>query len=414
MAFRASLVALAMPLVFLAGPCFGQALPGQSRFSRQYVPIPFDGDLETMLRARLEQVREWDEIMKKIPDRLKPLLPALENNEHFRQLLLDLLKEDKKAPPAFSPEFLKKALSEKPDKLPMPAEPDKEIKHGPRPVPPQPPPVPGQALPEWTPSPPQENLHERFNRWIKDWMEQTENSDVGALLRDSPAWQQSLEELRRSFENMGGDGDKLPRLWERWPWGSDRLADNLKLPDLDVGWAKVFNLSFPELPRLKVSLPGWGVKNPLAGMGMPALPGPRSAGGGQFWLWLLAGGAALVALWQILRNLERHQARRADGWHPGPWPMSPASVASRADLVACFEYLSLLQLGKEAQSWNHRTIADHLAGNSQDASPREQAARRLAALYEWARYSPGHGPLPSDQASEARRALQFLASMRPS
>jgi hypothetical protein len=82
-------------------------------------------------------------------------------------------------------------------------------------------------------------------------------------------------------------------------------------------------------------------------------------------------------------------------------------VASRADLVRTFEYLSLLRLGLPARAWNHREIAARLGG---DESQR-RAAGLLADLYEQARYAPADEPLSPEALAEFRRDLGFLAGM---
>ena len=75
----------------------------------------------------------------------------------------------------------------------------------------------------------------------------------------------------------------------------------------------------------------------------------------------------------------------------GPWPVDPAGVKSRADLIRAFEYLSLLRCGEPARTWHHRAIAACLGGT---ASDRRAAAAQLAELYEQARYAPAGGGEP--------------------
>src|SRR5262249_61129604 len=88
------------------------------------------------------------------------------------------------------------------------------------------------------------------------------------------------------------------------------------------------------------------------------------------------------------------------GWKLGPWPVDPAAVRTREELVRAFEYLSLLRLGPSARSRNHLEIADRL-GNG--------AARQLARAYEQAPSAPPADTLADSDLANARRHLTFLA-----
>ena len=100
---------------------------------------------------------------------------------------------------------------------------------------------------------------------------------------------------------------------------------------------------------------------------------------------------------------------RTTCWNLGPWPVNPALVSTPAELIRAFEYLSLLRLGPDSRSWNHRAIAAHL-GQTVPPDGR-RAADELAALYEQARYAPADDPLPADALSTARRDLCLLAGV---
>jgi hypothetical protein len=105
----------------------------------------------------------------------------------------------------------------------------------------------------------------------------------------------------------------------------------------------------------------------------------------------------------------------ADGpisrWRLGPWPVQPALVRTREELVRAFEYLSLLRLGKAARSWNHRQIAANLGGVTSAATECGEAAARLAQAYEHARYAPAADELPDRELEAARRDLCLLAGV---
>lgn len=396
-------------IVVLAVNCVSGVWGQDGRSPRRYVPIPFDGDLEAMLRNRLADAADWEDFLKKIPPSLKRLAPQLErmkDDERFRDLLRMLKdqKLDKIAWPKNLQDF-EKVIQKQIKKQVAP------------PVMPKPPPdgSPKAVAPMQLPTPPKPNprpprndeLETRFDRWVKDRLSDMESSNIGDMLRDSPAWQKTIEDLGRALGNIRPDGDgwNLRGVLEKWP-----LADNLKLPDLDK-WLKPPNWKLPDLPRWQVAMPGLRIDNPLGGLQVPALPGTGSLSGGwQITLWLLAAAAAGFIVWQAWKSLERRNQRASDGSTPGPWPILPADVATRADLVACFDHLSLRLLGKSAEAWNHRTVAERLGA---EETARRRIATDLATLYEWARYSPGDAPMPPENLAAARSALDYFARVPP-
>jgi hypothetical protein len=156
----------------------------------------------------------------------------------------------------------------------------------------------------------------------------------------------------------------------------------------------------------------------------PVVNLPRSAGrfgvprpaatAGAVWqqlLWALVVLGFGVALWRVLAwQRARTAAGRGDGWRLGPWPVPPAAVATRLDLVHAFDYLALLRLGPAARTWNHLEIAARL-GDGARSPARRQAADRLAHLYEQARYAPPSDPIPDAELAAARRHLCLLAGV---
>jgi hypothetical protein len=154
---------------------------------------------------------------------------------------------------------------------------------------------------------------------------------------------------------------------------------------------------------VKIPMPNLGIGNPLSGLKFPQLPS-GSLAISQVVIWaLVALGLALV-LWQMVRRVGR-VGRPGPGWQVGPWPVDPARISSRADLIAAFEHLALLCLGLQVRSWNHRAIGDSLGTDPE----RRRAALELASLYEWARYAPEMDALSDQALAGARRDLCFLA-----
>jgi hypothetical protein len=145
--------------------------------------------------------------------------------------------------------------------------------------------------------------------------------------------------------------------------------------------------------------------------------GPSGPGGsfgfGTVLVWLGVVGLAVLVLWQVWSRFGagRAAARILGGWRLGAWPVDPAHVATREELIQAFEYLSLLRLGAAARTWNHLDIAAALGAMAAGGSAARRAAARLAALYEEARYAPEEGPLPGPALAEARRDLCFLGGV---
>src|SRR5262249_47515570 len=127
--------------------------------------------------------------------------------------------------------------------------------------------------------------------------------------------------------------------------------------------------SLPNLPRPNVKLPRINLRPP----NLPSAGGLAATSAGlldvvQGLLLLLLAAAMGLVLWRVLAARATEAAARRG---LGPWPIDPGRVATRADLIRAFEYLSLLHCGERARAWHHRAIADCLGGT--------EAARRAAA-----------------------------------
>src|SRR5439155_22474284 len=129
-----------------------------------------------------------------------------------------------------------------------------------------------------------------------------------------------------------------------------------------------------DLPRPNVSLPRFNFRAP----NLPSAGGIRVSPAGildlvQGVLWFLLVATVGVVLWRVLAARAANVA--ATRRRLGPWPLDPGRVASRAELIRAFEYLSLLRCGEQARSWHHHAIAASLGG---PAAERRAAAERLA------------------------------------
>jgi hypothetical protein len=174
------------------------------------------------------------------------------------------------------------------------------------------------------------------------------------------------------------------------------------------------SFSLPSLPGFKWPFGSSSGSLPSVG-GVPSLGG-LSGGTPQLWgglLWLIAAGILAATLWRLFawRSDVRQRRRQGDGWSLGPWPVNPAAVRTREDLIKAFEHLSLLLLGRPAQSWNHRQIADGMGQSPASDGSRHRVANELAGLYEVVRYAPPEGPLTETDLAAARRDLCYLAGV---
>lgn len=229
---------------------------------------------------------------------------------------------------------------------------------------------------------------------------------LSGKVRNSPALRKAVGDLSRlALENSQGKQGGLDSYLAKM----NRLS---KQGDGWFGnsWASVKRFEMPRLPSLNLPtlrLPIGGVPN-VGVPGAPSIP----AGGSGAWQWLIGLGllvGAAVLLWKLLpRALAWNQVKVADEWRLGPWPVAPGAVSSRAELVRAFEHLSLLLLGRQARTWNHRDIAAKMGASEAE---RRQVASELASLYERARYAPEAEPLSAAAIAEGRRDLCLLAGV---
>jgi hypothetical protein len=415
--------------------CLLQPMPGYAQLRvrepvrRPYVQIPFDANLaERMLTkqfleaSQLEELRQLLAEIQRNPDlsRVMPQsMPKLDlNDPEVRarvQKLLDRppggLKFDPKTRQALQRALAKEAGQV--DASPAVKRPGVRPAENAKPTQDQ-----GQAPPNAPAPPPGARSvdEELLARWTRDFLKTAERWDLDDLAKDSPALREAMRDLQHYF----ADPERLTRGWnhkglERWTTVLQPKGGWLRsLPDLS--WARPDNLALPSVPRPNVGLPrlgSWGGVRAVGGIGLPRLRGP--AGGfalGQGLLWVAVVAVAGLALWQVLRRSGAGVPRGAQApWKPGPWPVDPAHVATAAQLIQAFEYLSLLHLGQGARSQNHRAIAAHLGGDGEQDSQRRQAADELASLYEQARYAPAAETLSAAALACARRDLCFFAGV---
>jgi hypothetical protein len=431
--FRPAFLAIGFALLASGTTLQGQERPSKPKqpdapAGRSFVPLPFDGDLEALLKARLQQAKgreEFERFLKdfqKDPGRFKLDDKALQeklkdhlDNPLVRQQIEQAERQHKGGLP-LGPEQMKGVIDAFKKTEPKPADdkdPDAVPKmNGATPSPIQPPTGPGAAGPgPKKPSPPADSAEGReqlLDEWLRNRMEGLENSRVGRILRDSPAFQQGLFDLEKAILEHRGEGFGLSS------WDMSQLGSRLQPPDwalspLEGGWLKLQGMHWPSLPHPHLSLGGFGGWK----LSAPSAGGGGGLGPGRVLLWILLLVAGGLLVWQVLARLKAQAGPGTGrGWRLGPWPVPPDRIASRADLIRAFEHLSLLLLGPAAQTWHHLAVADGLAAGAGPAtSQRHNAAVELATLYEQARYAPDEGPLPAEALAAARRDLCLLAGV---
>lgn len=421
-----------------AGRGFDVASPG-SRLSRQsHIPVPpraDDIDPQELLRRQMGRAEGRAELRKLLEELLKnpkrlsidpdqKLPPADLNNPEVRKLIQQLLTELGKGqlPFQLSEEERRRlqAAWKKAELPPIPSKPpDDPIKPPPK-LPldfqPEPTPEPDPPLPTPVPdpTPPSRDSQEEHDRaalesQVRQWLERL--GEMRGPWQNSPTFQRLTRDLARlGLDNNGrwwrsGNGEGLDVQLARLTRQTRELRDwweSQRSTFRGINW--------PRLPRIDWS-PNWN----NGAMTWPSVSPRRGVSspvsGSAVWQGVLWGVVLILlaaCLWKVGRWQLASSGRRGEGWRLGPWPVDPASVASREDLVRAFEYLSLLCCGPAARTWNHREIAARLGGNDTE---RARAATDLATVYERARYAPARESLSETTLAAARRDLCLLAGV---
>jgi len=259
-----------------------------------------------------------------------------------------------------------------------------------------------------------DRLKEFLTRHLNQIANNLRNSGYG---EDSEA----VRNLIKQLSQLGGEGGSLNLEGIK---KFEKYLDSLSLPKLSLlnpenfGSVK-WNLSLPKVrpPALPhIELPSINVPSLPS---VPSVPSFSLGDSGTGLIWLALVVLLLVAAWKSRGWYRDAQAEKAgSGWQLGAWPVSPAQVTTRSDLVRAFEYLAFLCLGPSAGTCHHREVAERLGQQEgRAAGARREAAEQLAVLYEQARYAPeqgdGNEPLPANVRQSARQALCFLAGVNP-
>lgn len=247
-----------------------------------------------------------------------------------------------------------------------------------------------------------------LERWLLNQSDRFKN--IGDRLASSPTLRQAARAVNRSTMQIDWDhlqnarnnswlSREFMRLSKDFP--TDKLLENLRFSGFQTaGDSSLTRLNLPRVNLPSLSLPA---------MGMPTFGavGPPSADMDGSAFWLIGVGMLALLGWILHRRWQRSRAEqlRQETLRKG-WPVPPQLVASRADLIKAFEYLSVVRLGMAARNWNHREIARALG---RQTAALAFAADQLALLYELARYDPGQDEMPQDALTAARHSLVSLA-----
>lgn len=261
---------------------------------------------------------------------------------------------------------------------------------------PKPFPRPGDPVPEPDTPSTQDDWRVQLTRWM---LRQTQGKEGWIkALDESPALRELVNDMTRYM--AGVDGKDLPT----------DLAKTDENDSKQFGWFGNFAATFA-----KYDLPKWSGPSGSGLTGSPSVSsGPSGSSGpgegmGYIVVWMVILMILGLILWKLFQGqLPFLKGRTEEEWKLGPWPVRPEAVKTREEVIRGFEYLSLLLLGREAQSWNHHAIAGQLGGTTED---RRQAAATLAAVYEKARYAPTEEPIDDTDLAAARRDLCLLAGV---
>jgi hypothetical protein len=420
-------------LAVMTGLAWSSGLVGADdpRERPSHFPLPRrDGssDLQKLFEDRLRQLellrsQEFEQFLRKIlPEAdVRQLIDTLQRrmkeDPAFADQLRQLIEQSqgKPLPPETIEQFKRwfDQLSHK--RPPKKVEPPDPLVKDPDPIDPEPRPPrrPGQnppskgKRPDWPADPTDEASRALAREQIDQFLRAMER--LAGKLEESPALQQAVRDLTKSDLDL--QSSTLPpeeRLDAQLAGLNQYVRDSRDW--FRDSWKALKKLDFPAMPAVDWPSMGLPDMGGLPGVSLPAFSGvPGAATGWEDILGLIVLCVLAVLGWKLLQHvLAAPRDRDRDAWRLGPWPVDPARIASRAELVLAFEYLSLLRLGYPARHWNHREIAERLAGDRED---NRRAAAGLADAYEQARYAPESDPLQPEALAAARRDLCFLAGV---
>lgn len=232
----------------------------------------------------------------------------------------------------------------------------------------------------------------RMHKWVPQSLKESASFKRFAERLGEMDWTKKASKVKLWPE---GKGPKIN--WDRGIRRTGRLLDHM-----------LSGLEGRHLPNLP-SAPNLPNAPNMPNIGAPSAPGTFEFGRGFTMVMVLAALALGAFLfWRFIVKPISAQAAKPRTWEAGPWPVDPAQVRSREQLIRAFDHLALLNGGKPAEMWHHREVANRLGIESDE---RRAAADRLARIYESARYAPPVDPFEESQIDLARQDICSLAGV---
>lgn len=388
---------------------------------RNYVTLPVEGDFEARIADMLKQVKKEQDFQKYISDLAEQLKQAKKlniNKDDLKEFNFDdpLIKkriEKMLQDPAIKDlkldqqkrkqieDMLKKMEVDSKPKENDPVPPIKMPMDNNPPIEPPQPQDSGNVQPgDSSTSAPQDPL----NRWIDGVIDPDAKSRIGKMLLESESVQNALVDITQYWQgdqanflgmaraDMNQWFDQMPKFdWER-SW-------------LNKSGIRLGRWRLPPVPGVRMRMPNVGV--PSAAFGGPAVSSSFEI---IIFIAAVVLGCGLILAFMLKSGGSVDDEQQQKVWRLGRWPLNPATVSTRGELVQAFDYLALLLFGQPAMHWNHRTIADQVASNPSGRwTPYQDAMANLAQMYEQARYAPADEPISQDDLHRCRQYLTSLA-----
>ncbi len=255
-----------------------------------------------------------------------------------------------------------------------------------------------------------------------DWLNNRRNEEWKNRFDQLPDRLRNSEAMRRAMEDLSRSRFDFTRNSQFWREGAGGRIDLSKLEPRFRDTGRFLERSFnwtsrnaPSMPRSR-SLPNAPTlpRAPtLPGMNAPSIGGGGGIGNAGSGLAatsplviILVVAVFAYLIWRLILqpNIRKGGPLSAAGL--GPWPIDPAHISTREQLVRAVDHLALLKCGEPARVWHYRTVATHLGTGGDD---RRTAADSLADAYAAARYAPPSEAMPDATIQQARRHLCHLA-----
>ncbi len=403
--------------------CSPIAAQSQENQRPEFTEFPIEGDLKDFLLDFFDQASSRKDFKKKLIEGLEKgdfdidldtFLKRNADNPLIRGLFRDILEQAKRGELKLSPKARERAgsklreiqstlLNKKKLNPPQTITPPENPRISPPPkkgnVPPTPPPEPSKPEHDQTEV---EVPEDYFDEMIQNMVEGINESELGDMLADMPEFQQTMQELGNLMmnDNAGWNPEFFP--------GFDNIPEvdlpEWELPEFQPEWT-AGDLPFPKLPKFRFSPP----RNSGRPGRFPTLELPRGSPVSQTTIvacfFLLIVG---LLLWRFFGRPNFLTSEKKASLTKSQITANFLNLRTRQELVLAFEEAAQYLLGQDANNWNHRTIVRQYL--LELPAQEENRLRKLADLYEKARYSPVGEPLSFDEVRSAGKYLHQLVA----